>query len=115
MKTVVIRDIVGVRATDMKQGDKVYKLILEGFKNNESVCVDFGEMNTILSIFLNNAIGTLYKDYKSDYLNKNLKVTNLNEYNLFILKRVIDRAKDFYSNPKFITNILDEKFSDEVK
>ncbi len=67
-------------------------------------------MITVLSTFLNNAIGTLYKDYTSDFLNANLKIVNLNEDDMFILRRVIKRAKDFYSHETELTKVFDDNF-----
>ena len=106
-----VLDYVGDRATDMKKGDQIYKLILEGFEKKEKVYVDFSDMTTVLSTFLNNAIGTLYKDYASDFLNENLKIENLCEDDMFILRRVTKRAKDFYANQQVITSVLDADFS----
>lgn len=108
---ICVMDYVGDRATDMKQGDDIYKLIIDGFHQNEKVYLDFSGMTTILSTFLNNAIGTLYKDYTSEFLNQNLKIVNLCEDDLFILKRVIDRAKDFYTKPEIIQPALDESLT----
>lgn len=106
-----IIDYVGDRATDMKQGDEIYSLIIDGFNKHEKVYIDFSNMTTILSTFLNNAIGTLYKDYTSEFLNENLKIENLCKDDLFILKRVINRAKDFYSKPQVVQSILDENLT----
>lgn len=104
-------EYIGDRATDMQQGDKIYKLIVDGFNQKEKVYIDFSDMTTILSTFLNNAIGTLYKDYTSEFLNENLKIENLCKDDLFILKRVIDRAKDFYAKPQVIQSVLDENLT----
>lgn len=106
---IKIVNVVGDRATDMKQGDIIYKMIIEQFKKNEKVIIDFGDLKTVLSTFLNNAIGTLYKDYSSDYLNENLKIINLCPDDLFILKRVIKRAKEFYANENVVTKVLSEE------
>lgn len=108
--TIRIVDYVGDRATDMKQGDEIYNLIIAGFSKNEIVDIDFSGMTTILSTFLNNAIGKLYKDYDSEFLNKNLKIQNLNDDDMFILRKVAKRAKEFYANQKIITSVLDENF-----
>ena len=105
---IKVVSVVGDRATDMKQGDEIYKLILKGFNQNDIVYVDFEGMTTILSTFLNNAIVTLYKDYTSDFLNEKLKIENLCEDDMFILRRVIKRAKEFYKNEEAITKVLDE-------
>ena len=108
--TIRVIDCIGDRATDMKQGDQIYDLIIDGFHKGEVVHVDFAGMKTILSTFLNNAVGTLYKDYTSEYLDKNLKIDNLCDDDLFILRRVAQRAKDFYSNPQLITKVLDTEY-----
>jgi len=106
-----ILDYVGDRATDMRQGDKIYELIVDGFNKQEKVYLDFSDMTTILSTFLNNAIGTLYRDYTSEFLNENLKIENLCNEDLFILKRVINRAKDFYAKPQVVQSVLDENLN----
>lgn len=99
---------IGDRATDMQQGDLIHDEIVSGFNLHEIVELDFAGMNTILSMFLNNAIGALYKNYDSSFLNTNLKIKNLGDEDMFILKRVISRAKDFYAQPEAISNALDE-------
>jgi len=105
---IKVFDEIGDRATDMQQGDTICKKIISGFLAHEIVEVDFSGMKTILSTFLNNAIGALYHDYSGDFLNKNLRVINLCTEDMFILKRVIARAKDFYSDPQNITNTLND-------
>ncbi len=107
---IIVLEIIGDRATDMKQGDQIYNLIKESFDKGKKVELDFAGMITVLSTFLNNAIGTLYKDYTSDFLNANLKIVNLNEDDMFILRRVIKRAKDFYSHEIELTKVLDDNF-----
>lgn len=105
-------DYVGDRAIDMKQGNQIYAMILEGFEKKEVVHVDFLGMKTVLSTFLNNAIGTLYKDYTSEYLNSNLKIDHLCDDDMFILRRVTTRAKEFYSHPQIVSDILNTEYSE---
>jgi hypothetical protein len=109
---IKVIEYVGDRATDMKQGDDIYHLIVQGFEKREIVYLDFSNMTTVLSTFLNNAVGTLYKDYTSEFLNKNLKVENLCEDDMFILRRVTKRAKEFYANKQVITSVLDDEFTE---
>lgn len=108
---IVIKEHIGDRATDMKQGDQICSLIEEAFANNQNVILNFADMTTILSAFLNTAVGSLYKSFTSEYLNAHLKVANLCDDDLFILKRVTRRAKEFYANQEVITKNLNESFS----
>ncbi|MCI8805983.1 MAG: STAS-like domain-containing protein [Clostridiales bacterium] len=108
MKEIFIKDIIGNKALDVAQGEKIYKKIMRIFKKNEQVTLNFENVETILSAFLNIAIGTLYKDYTSEYLNKNLIIKNVSKDNLFKMKRIFSRAKEYYENREEITNLLDE-------
>ena len=101
MKLRII-DYVGDRATDTEQGNKIYSLIIEGLKEKEIVELDFSNMKTILPTFLNNAIGALYKNYTSEYLNQYLKLKNLCKDDLSLLKRVIKNSKEFYENQEIL-------------
>lgn len=60
-------------------------------------------------MFLNSAIGRLYRDYDDKFVHDHLKILNLHKDNQFILDRVVQRAKDFYSNLELITEVLDEE------
>lgn len=110
---IKIVDYIGDRATDMGQGDKICNLIKQSFKNGKIVYLDFSGLNTVLSTFLNNAIGALYKDYDSVFLNKNLKIIGIDKDDYFILSRVTKRAKEYYSNTEKVTYSLNEDFSGE--
>ena len=74
----------------------------------EIVELDFAGLKTILFTFLNNAIGALYKDYGSSFLNQNLKIVGLDDEDLFILKRVTKRAKEYHENSDKVTNTLND-------
>lgn len=107
---VKVIDLVGERATDTAQGDILYQRILDAFSDKQQVLLDFAGMKTILSVFLNNALGALYKKYDSKFLNNNLKIKNMSPDDMFILKRVTERARAFFANSQDITNVLDEAF-----
>lgn len=93
---IKIKDIVGNRATDIKQSDIVHDMILQQFQKEEKVVLDFEGMDTILPSFLSNAICRLYKDFSEEYLNANLILKNLEEVYLYILQQMIKVAKTYY-------------------
>lgn len=87
---------------------------MEGFEKEEKVYVYFSDMTTVLSTFLNNAIGTLYKDYASDFLNENLKIENLCEDDMFTAeyKDILRELKVIISRQIApIATMADMKFS----
>lgn len=98
---IVIKDHIGDRATDMKQGEQICSLIAEAFSKGQDVTLNFADMTTILSAFLNTAVGNLYKSFTSSYLNAHLKVVNICDGDLFLLKCVTRMAKEYEYIPVF--------------
>lgn len=101
MKTIKVYDITGCRAVmDTPDGDIVYKQIQEEFEKGEDVTLDFENVDTILSIFLNSAIAPLYSEYDGEYLKEHLIIKNMSDDDKLTLKRVNSRAKQFYKEKK---------------
>ncbi|MBE9102332.1 STAS-like domain-containing protein [Vacuolonema iberomarrocanum] len=106
-----IYDIAGEYATDADSGQRLYDLIHPQLRDGNTVGLDFSEVNVFASAFFNFAIGQLLKDISSDQLNKQLKITHLSPNGLTILKRVIDNAKDYYSDAHYqqaVETVLEE-------
>lgn len=110
MKTIKIYDFVGNIAADTEQGRKVYDILNQSLKAKEIVTLDFSSMDTILSMFLNVAIGALYADYTSQFLNEHIKIVNIKKDDFIILSKVLSRAKEYYSDPDLTAKRLDDAY-----
>lgn len=101
MKEIKVYKITGPRAVmDSPDGDIICKKLLNYFKNGDSVVLDFKNVETILSMFLNSAIAPLYNYYDSEFLKKHLIIKNMSVEDKITLKRVNSRAKQFYKEVK---------------
>lgn len=97
MRTIKVYDITGPRAIlDTPDGDKLFSTLLENFKKGNIVTLDFKNVDTILSMFLNSAIAPLYNIYDSEFLKEHLIIENMSDDDKLTLKRVNARAKQFY-------------------
>lgn len=97
MQTIRVFDITGERAImDNPDGENVFKLIKASLDNAEDVVVDFENVTTILSMFLNSAIAPLYQFFSSEFLNNHLKIKNMSDDDISTLRRVNERARQFY-------------------
>jgi hypothetical protein len=99
--TYKIYEITGEYATDADSGQQLHDLIHPQLLTGNPVELDFNGVNVFASAFFNFAIGQLLKDVPADHLNQLLKITNLNEDGYFILRRIIDNAKHYYSDPQY--------------
>lgn len=112
-KEVIVRvfDIVGgplcVSAEDgQRVHDKIVPLLREGTK----VVLSFEQVETLISAFLNAAVGQLYGEFPEDRIRELLSVRDMDADDLATLKRVIDNAKKYFSNPK----AFDESWREEM-
>lgn len=87
-------------ALSQEQGDIVNAVILESFKEKEEISLDFSNVESMISPFLNNAIGKLYENYTTEFITQYLKLVNFPKNKVSTLNIVISNAKKFYANKK---------------
>jgi len=93
----VIGSPLGVSSDDgQKVHDKVAPLLREGRK----VSLSFDRIETIISAFLNAAIGQLYGELPEEKIRELFNVRDMAQEDLALLKRVVDNAKLYFANRK---------------
>ena len=113
---IVVRvfDIVGgplcVSADDGQTvHDKIAPLLREGRK----VSISFEKVETLISVFLNAAVGQLYGEFPEDRIRELLSVRDMTPEDLTLLKRVVDNAKVYFANRKEFDQAWKEEVGDE--
>jgi hypothetical protein len=109
-KVIKIKDIVGSNLCISSQdGEKVYLEIANALKDGVSVILSFENIEDLTSAFLNSAVGRLYNhEFEYDTISENLKPENISPDKLRLLKRVVDRAKEFFEDPERFNNAVQE-------
>lgn len=97
-------------AVSTDDGDLVFQYIKSNFIKENLVILDFEKIHLLTTAFLNAAIGQLYSEYNSDYLNKNLKLANVAEDDKILFKKVIERAKEYFENKKGFEDSANKAF-----
>lgn len=113
---IVVRvfDIVGgplcVSADDGQAvHDKLVPLLREGRK----VAISFQRVETLISAFLNAAIGQLYGEFPEDRIRELVSVKDMSNEDLTMLKRVVENAKVYFKNRKQFDQAWKEEVGDE--
>lgn len=100
-KRILIADIIGNdTAFTTDDGDRVFQMIKSNFTSENIVVLDFDKILLLTTAFLNAAIGQLYSEYKSEYLNANLKLANVAEEDKILFLKVIERAKEYFEDKR---------------
>ncbi len=87
-------------AVSSADGSVVHDRIAETLRRGEQVEVSFAGVEDVTSAFLNAAIGQLYGEFTEDHIREHLRVVHAEGDQLMLLKRVVDRAKDFFRSPE---------------
>jgi hypothetical protein len=115
-KPVIVRvfDVVGgpvcVSAED---GQRVHEKIAPLLREGQNVVVSFEQVETLISLFLNAAIGQLYGEFTEARIRKLLAVRDLSAEDVEVLKRVVKNAKAYFKSPKKFDKAWKEEVGDE--
>lgn len=110
----LFEQIGSTAAVSSEDGESLYKSIEKALEKTDLVVVlDFINIELITSTFLNAAIGQLYNKYDSPFLRKRLKVENMAREDLELLKKVVERAKEYFKDKKGFNASIKEVLQDE--
>ncbi len=94
-----VADIIGsplcISADD---GQKIFEKIVPLVEGKKAFIISFERISTIISLFLNVAIGQLYGRFSEDEINASMAIEGLAPDDMEILERVKDNAKKYYAN-----------------
>ncbi|MDD3043723.1 MAG: STAS-like domain-containing protein [Methanosarcinaceae archaeon] len=80
-------------------GQRVFKKITETFHTNKKVELSFLDVTDLTAAFLNAAIVQLYGKFSEEFIRQNLAVAELEKEDRIIIKRVVERARNYFNNP----------------
>lgn len=98
----VYERIGGELAISSEGGEIVFNLLTKAFEQKAEVTLDFINIQIITPTFLNATMGQLYSKYTSQFLNSHLKVVNLDNYDMELLKKVIENAKVYFKKQEAV-------------
>ena len=97
MDIIRIVDIVGSsNCVNPEDGKKVLQAITNALREKQQVTISFSGVEDLIPRFLNVAIGQLYGRFPKAELKAKLRVVDASQDDLALLKRVVERAKEFY-------------------
>lgn len=106
-KIKIIDEVSLKQGATPNEGLPIYDKIISGLERNETVTLDFDQVDLVTTAFLNVVIGRLYEKYTSAELNRLLKFENLTSGIAMRIKKVADLAKVYYLNQEQFNNDVD--------
>lgn len=94
-------------------GQKVCNRLEAALKEGRTVTLSFRNITTLTSAFLNAAIGQLYGIFSEEEIRSLLKVQDMEQDDLALLKRVVETAKQYFKDPEKFDQAVRETLGDE--
>lgn len=100
---VILRvfDIVGTPlCVSSADGQLVYDKLAPLLREGRKVVVSFAQVETLISAFLNTAIGQIYGELTEERVRELLSVRDMAPEDVTLLKRVVENAKAYFRDPE---------------
>jgi hypothetical protein len=94
-------------------GQKVYERLNATLETDREVVLSFHNVTTLTSAFLNAAIGQLYGTFSEEQVRAQLKVEDMEQDDLALLKRVVDNAKLYFKDTERYEQVVEEAEENE--
>lgn len=114
VKTVRITDIVGGGlCVSVDDGQKVFDHLAPLIRAGAKVSLSFAGIETVISAFLNAAVGQLYGQFNESVIRELLSVSEISNEDAVLVKRVVDNAKRYFANKEAYNSAWQEEVGDE--
>lgn len=107
----VAEKIENPSALTQEQGNIIYNAIVPAIEQGKHIILDFDHVESMITAFLNNAIGQLYGKFTSEQISECLEIVNFPDVKKSTLNLVISNAKKFYSNQEKFSSTAKEVFN----
>jgi len=94
-------------------GEKVHKHLDAALIANQDVVLSFHNVTALTTAFLTAAIGELYGTFSEEEVRAQLKVEDMEQDDLALLKRVVDNAKLYFKDPERFDKVVEETQGNE--
>ena len=113
---VIVRvfDIVGgPLCVSAEDGQRVHDKIAPLLRDGQKVVLSFEQVETLISTFLNAAIGQFYGEFPEERIRELVAVRDLGKDDTDILKEVVKNAKAYFKSPRKFDKAWKEEVGDE--
>lgn len=113
MFVIRVFDLVGPLCVSAEDGQLIHDKIAPLVKEGKQLSVSFERVETIISAFLNAAIGQLYGEFTEEQIRSCLSVRDMSHEDLFLLQRVVENAKSYFRNRAAYDRAWKEELGDD--
>ncbi len=99
--TISLFDRFGDFIMSATEGRELGLEIAASLAAGDDVTLDFGRVRSVISAFLNPAVGELYGTFASEEIDRRVRAINADEAQLESFEIVRENARHYYNDPAF--------------
>ena len=108
--TLTVKDVIGHKlCISVKDGEKVFAKVKAILNDGGRVRLSFKGVGLITGAFLNGAIGRLFGIFDKKKIHESVRVRDIEEGYLLLIKAIADNAIRYYKDPARQKAILKEE------
>ncbi len=112
--TIRVLDVTGNNlAVSAEDGQAVHDKIAPVLREGRAVRLAFQGIDTVISAFLNAAIGQLYGEFPEEKIREQFSVVDMAQEDLVLLKRVVENAKAYFRDPQRYRKAVEPLLEDD--
>lgn len=109
---ITLNELIGEHCQSVDQGQKLYRLIFPIIKEREGVEIDFAQVQSVLTPFLNAAFGKLFDFFHKDQLISLLSFRNISPEHLKKVNEYLDYV-DRMDSDKLARETLEDMYEED--
>jgi len=113
LSKISVVNVIGTLCVSADDGQILHDKIAQHIRSGGRVEVSFAGVETLISAFLNAAIGQLYGEFSEDTISKLLTVDGLAIEDAELLERVEKNAKVYFENRRSYDDAWKAEIKDE--
>jgi hypothetical protein len=114
---IMLTQLIGPRCITAEQGKQLYEAIHPDLMEDREVVLDFEGVRSLVSVFLNNSVGLLFKDFERAQLDRLLRFENVTDSQMETLQRVMSNAEKYHRDPEYrkaVDEVLERQFEETL-
>lgn len=111
LSKISVVNMIGTLCVSADDGQRLHDKIAQNIRQGNRVEVSFAGVETLISAFLNAAIGQLYGEFSDESISSHLRIEGLEIEDAELLERVTKNAKVYFANRRS----YDEAWKAEIR
>lgn len=98
---IKVSELIGPRCITIEQAKLLFDQIHTNLRTGEDSIIDLTGVRSLVSLFLNHAVGALFKDFERVDIDSHLRFENASDAQRETIKQVMENSEKYHKDPNY--------------